>query len=334
MKHLIWILVSIAVAVAALTFALWQVDLAEVGRAIAAANYLYLLPYEALLTAYYLLTALNWVLLLQPLGRFRLRQVLPAMMVGFGGNNLMPMRLGELVRTVVFARQHGRPVGAVLASLVLERILDVLTVLVLYVVSLFVLRDVPSAVATGAKWFALALLPIGVAIAAFLLVPAPFQKLWHAMSRWLPARLRERGTRLLEGILHGLSALRSPPRLAALGGISLLKWFCSVGTIWLTLQAFHTGASLGVAMVVLVVTALAVALPNTPGFVGTMQAAFVIGLTPFGISPDVAFAASVFNLVANWVPVTLAGLVSAGILGLHFSELRRDVAEAEHEVAD
>jgi len=333
-KRLIWILLSIVVAAGALTFALRQVDLVQVGRAIAAANYLYLLPFVLLLAVYYVLTARNWTLLLEPLGHFSVRQVLPSMMVGFGGNNLFPMRLGELVRTVVFSRQHNRPVGAVLASLVLERILDVLTILVLYVVTLFVLRDVPSVVATGAKWFALALLPVGVAIAAFLLAPAPFLKLWHVLSQWLPARLRERGTRLIEGILHGLTALRSPPRLAALGCISLLKWFCSVGTVWLTLQAFHTGASFGEAIVVLVVTALAVALPNTPGFVGTMQAAFVIGLTPFGVSPDVAFAASVFYLAAGWVPVTLAGLGSAALLGLHFSELRREVEEAEHEVAD
>ena len=283
MKRLIWILLSIVVAVAALGYALWQVNLVEVGRAMAEANYFYLLPYLALAVAYFLLTAFNWTLLLQPVGHFTVRQVLPSMMVGFAGNNLLPMRLGELVRTVVFSRQHKRPTGAVLASLVLERILDVLTILVLYVVSLFVLRHVPSAVATGARVFALALLPIGAAIAAFLFVPAPFLKLWHVVSVWLPAGWRTRGTRLIEGILHGFSALRSPTRLAALGAISLLKWICSTGSVWLTLQAFHTGASLGVALVVLVVSALAIALPNTPGYVGTLQAAFVIGLSPFGI---------------------------------------------------
>lgn len=334
MKQLIWILLSIGVAVAAMAFALWHVDLVQVGRAMAGANYVYLLPYVALLAVYYALTAFNWALLLQPVGRFTVRQVAPAMMVGFAGNNLLPMRLGELVRAVVFARQHSRPTGAVLASLLLERILDVLTVLVLYVLSLFVLRNVPSAVATGARLFALALLPIGAAIGAFLLVPAPFLKLWHVVSVWLPARWRTRGTRLIEGVLHGLTALRSPTRLAALAGNSLLKWFCSTASIWLVLQAFHTGASVGVAMVVLVVTALAIALPNTPGYVGTLQAAFVIGLSPFGISPDVAFAASIFHLVANWVPVTLAGIVSVGVLGLHFSELRREMEVAEHEVEE
>jgi uncharacterized protein (TIRG00374 family) len=256
------------------------------------------------------------------------------MMVGFGANNLFPMRLGELVRTVVFAHQHGKPVGAVLASLVLERILDVLSILVLYVLALFVLRDVPSTVATGAKIFALALLPIGAGIAAFLIVPAPFLKLWHVLSAWLPRTWRERGTHLIEGILHGLSALQSPSRLIALGCFSMLKWFCSTSMVWLTLQAFHTGTSFGVAMVVLVVSALAIALPNTPGYVGTLQAAFVIGLGPFGVSADVAFAASVFYLAAGWVSTTLAGLASAAVLGLHFAELRREVEQAEHEVEE
>lgn len=331
MKRIFWFLLSLAVAAAALAFALYRVDLVQVGHAMAGASYGYLLPYLALQGGYYALTAANWRLLLQPVGRFGFRQVLPAMMIGFGGNNLLPMRLGELARTAVFAHQHRKSIGAVLASLVLERILDVLTILVLYVLSLYVLKDVPSAVGTGAKLFAFALVPVGVAIGLFLFVPAPFMALWRVLGAWLPARWRARGTRLLEGILHGLSALRSPARLAALGGLSLLKWSCSTGMVWVTLQAFHTGASVGVAMVVLVVTALAIALPNTPGFVGTLQAAFVIGLGAFGISPDVAFAASVFYLVASWVPTTLLGLASAALLGLRFSELRRDVAEAEHE---
>jgi hypothetical protein len=330
-KRILWFLLSLAVAAAALAFALHQVDLALVGRAMAEASYLYLLPYFMFLGGYYLLTAVNWRLLLQPVGQFGFRQVLPAMMIGFGGNNLLPMRLGELLRTAVFAHQHRKPIGAILASLVLERVLDVLTILVLYVLALYVLKDVPSAVGTGAKLFAFALVPVGIAIGLFLFVPAPFMKLWHVLSAWLPGAWRARGTRLLEGILHGLSALRSPARLATLGAVSLLKWSCSAGMVWVTLQAFHTGASVGVAMVVLVVAALAVALPNTPGFVGTLQAAFVIGLGAFGISPDVAFASSVFYLAAGWVPTTLAGLASAALLGLRFSELRREVAEAEHE---
>jgi glycosyltransferase 2 family protein len=333
-KRIVWLVLSIAIAAVTLTYALSKVDLGQVATAMAEASYLYLLPYIALQACNYLLTAVNWRLLLQPVGRFTVWQVLPSMMVGFGGNNLLPMRLGELLRTVVFARRYGKPTGAILASLVLERILDILAILVLYVISLFLIRDVPSAVAFGARLFALALIPVGVAIALFLFMPEPFMRLWHWASAWLPRALRERGTRLLEGILHGLTALQSPARVAMLGVVAIVKWFCSAGTLWFTLQAFHTGASFGVAMVVLVVSALAVALPNTPGFVGTMQAAFVLGLSPFGISPDVAFAASVFYLAAGWVPVTLAGLASAAFLGLHFSELRKDVSAAESKPAD
>ena len=333
-KRILWVVLSIAIAAAALAYALSKADLDQVGRAMAGAAYIYLLPYLAFLCGYFLLTAANWRLLLQPVGRFGMGQVIPAMMIGFGGNNLLPMRLGELLRTAVFAHQQRKPIGAVLASVVLERVLDVLTILALYVVSLYVLKDVPSAVGTGARLFAFALIPIGVAIVLFLLAPAPFMKVWHVLSAWLPQSWRARGTRLLEGILHGLSALRSPSRVAALCANALLKWCCSTGMVWVTLTAFHTGASVGVAMVVLVVISLAIALPNTPGFLGTLQAAFVIGLGAFGISPNVAFAASVFYLVAGWVPTTLAGLASAALLGLRVSELRREVEEAGHEAGD
>lgn len=334
MKHALWIVLSVAIAAVALTYSLYRVDLVRVGSAMATANFLFVLPFLGVLIVEYLLTATDWVLLLRPVGRFTLSQVLPAILIGFAGNNLFPMRLGELMRAVVFARQRGRPLGSVLASIMLERILDVLAILLLFLLSLFVLSSVPSAMATGAKLTALALLPLCIAIGTFLLWPAPFVNFWQAVSAWLPEDWRDRGTRLIEGVLKGLSTLRSPPRLLALACIALLKWTVATANVWLTLQAFHSGASFGVAMVVLVVTALAVALPGTPGFVGTLQAAFVIGLAPFGISPDVAFAASVFYMVAGWVPTTLLGLGAAALLGLHFFQMRREVAQAEREAAD
>ena len=69
------------------------------------------------------------------------------------------------------------------------------------------------------------------------------------------------------------------------------------------------GVSIGPAVTIIVLTAtvVAVTLPNAPGYIGALQAAFVFALLPFGISSESAFAGSVFFLVGNWVPVTSVG---------------------------
>lgn len=292
-------------------------------------DYRLLPPFVALLVLYFVVTACNWTLLLRPLGRFSMRQVAPAMMIGFGGNNVLPAHLGELVRTVVFARQYRRSTGGVLASLVLERVLDVLAILVFYFTAVHAGGALPESIRDGAEIVALAMVPLCLGLFLFLRVPGPFLRLWAWGSAWLPRRWSERGTRLLRGIVHGLSALDSPLHVLLMMGLALLKWSLTGGMVWLALRAFHTPIAFGAAMIVVAVSALAVSLPSAPGYVGTLQAAFVFSLTPFGVAPEVAFASSVYYLVAQWVPVTAAGVVSFLLIGMRWRDLRREVEAVE-----
>jgi uncharacterized protein (TIRG00374 family) len=321
----------LAIAAAALYYAVAQVDTAEMWRQLSGGNYALLPVFFGLLAAYYLVTGFNWILLLRPMGTYSLRQVFPAMMIGFGGNNLLPAHLGELVRTVAFARQYQRSTGGVLASLVLERVLDVAAILVYYFLSVQVTGALPESIRTGAEWVALSMVPFCLALFAFLRFPRPFMALWDWGSAWMPGIWRRKGTSLLNGIVAGLSAMDSPGHVLAMAALSMIKWALTGAMVWVALQAFGITIPFNAAMIVVAVSALAVALPNAPGYVGTLQAAFVFSLTPFGVSPEVAFASSVYYLVAQWVPVTVAGIVSFFLVGLHLRDLRQDLARVEQE---
>ncbi|HEX7927067.1 MAG TPA: lysylphosphatidylglycerol synthase transmembrane domain-containing protein, partial [bacterium] len=245
------------------------------------------------------------------------------------GNNVLPAHLGELVRTVVFARQYGHSSGAVLASLVLERVLDVFAILAFYFTVVQLGGPLPESIRAGAEIIALVMVPFCLGLFLFLRFPSPFMRLWAWGSAWLPQRLRERGTRLLDGIAHGLSAVESPGRVLALLLLSLVKWGVTGGMVWLALRAFHTPIGYNAAIIGVAVSALAVTLPSAPGYVGTLQAAFVFSLTPFGVSPEVSFAASVYYLVAQWIPVTAAGVLSFFLVGIQWKDLRREVEAVE-----
>lgn len=324
-KKTVSILVATGTTIGALVYALWGADLTKLGHLLEGANYFLLAPFLGLLACFYMFTGLRWNLLLRPLGRFTLFQSGPVMMIGFAGNNVLPAHLGEVARAIVFGRRHGLPVSSVLASLVAERILDVFAILFFYFLAVLIIDPFPEAIRFGAEAVA-AVTAFGcVGIVLFLRFPGLFLALYGRLASWLPGGLREKGARLLENSISGFSALKSPRILLAMLGLSLAKWLAAGGMVWLALAAFATPITLGVTLVVIAVTALAVTVPGAPGYFGAMQAAFVFALVPFGVNQEVALASSVFYLISQWVPVTIFGGVCFAAMGLRWGEIQPKV---------
>ncbi len=238
MKGFISLIVGLLVTALALTYALWDVDVAEFSALFRSANYWVIAPFLGLLTAHFWLKALRWVAILRPLGRFTPAQVTPAMMIGFGANNVVPAHLGELLRTVVFARRFGKPYSGVLASLVLERIFDVTAILLLYLFAASITRP-PTEVLTSVVLIAAGMTAGAFAVILFVLwKPHRVLSMWNRVARWLPAHLQERGETVLQNVVLALSSLKAPGLLIVLLGNSLLQWTLAAGNIWLAMWAF------------------------------------------------------------------------------------------------
>ena len=134
---------------------------------------------------------------------------------------------------------------------------------------------------------------------------------------------------MLKNAMLALSSLKSPRRLTLLIGYSILQWGIMSAMVWLSLLAFETFIPLSLAIIVVTVLSLAVTIPSAPGYVGAIQAAFVFALVPFGVKQEIAFAASVFFLVAHWVPVTIIGALFFIFTGLRVADVRQGVEETE-----
>ncbi|MCH9045090.1 MAG: ankyrin repeat domain-containing protein, partial [SAR324 cluster bacterium] len=184
----------------------------------------------------------------------------------------------------------------------------------------------PESIRLGAELIAGAMAAVCAGIVLFLRFPAVFVRLWEGLAHWLPVRVRRRGGQLLENAATALSALKSPGMLLVMLAYSLLKWLSSGAMVWLSLLAFDTRISLPVSMIVIAVSAVALTVPSAPGFFGAMQAAYVFALLPFGVSREIALAASVLALVFPWLTVTLFGGVCFAATGLRYREVR---AQAE-----
>ena len=304
-----WLTTGLVVAVTALLlgYALWRVDLAALGEVLAGADYRLAVPFLATLAVFFWLKAWRWSVILEPLGRYSVPQVTPAMMIGFAANNVLPAHLGEIVRSLWFARRYRQRMSAVLVSQVLERILDVLAILLLYLLAVPWIDNPPQAVRVSVWLVAAVAATAALVIYAMLASPQRVFRLWRVLSSRLPASIQSRGEAFLKDVLQALSSVRSPGRLLHLTVNSLVQWSLMGVCVWISIAAI--GATIGPAVTIIVLTAtvVAVTLPNAPGYVGALQAAFVFALQPFGVSSESAFAASVFYLAGNWIPITCIG---------------------------
>ena len=321
--------VALVIAVVALGYALWGVDFAQLARVLSRGNYWVLPPYLALLVVSFALNAVRWALILRPMGRFRWHALVPSMMIGFAANNIFPARMGEFARAVLFARQFRQSVSATLMTLVLERVLDIVAILASYALAVVLIGSPPPAVRTASQVALIIVVASFAALALLAAMPRTVTWLWEACARWLPGALAAHGSAILRNTLASLGSLRSLRSIVGLLLLSLLRWAPVVWAVKLALVAYGIDAGLGLALLVFVVASLAVALPNTPGYIGTLQAAFVLALVPFGIDREVALASSVLFLVASWVPITATGLVFLLLRGLHVADLRHDLEASQ-----
>lgn len=238
---------------------------------------------------------------------------MPATLIGYMANNVLPLRAGEVVRVYVVARRWsgtgamsmGQAFWLVLATLVVERIFDSLT-LVLIIGVLILLVPVPPAL----EWAAGVVLAIDVAGIAVLAVAAHAPGLAHRLigrllRRW-PA-LERRLLPLLETALRGLEGVRTPGHALPLAAWTVAAWGIPAVAAWAMLRAVHLDLPLVAGWVVLAAVGVGISLPSAPGYVGVFHAAVALALGIFGVSPAAAVGYALLLHASQFVPITLVG---------------------------
>lgn len=263
----------------------------------------------------------RWQIILEASApRVRLSDVSAVTGIGFAVNSVSPFKLGELVRIATIAPRAGIGVGEAGATVVLERVLDVLALVVLALAAAVLSGSGSRGAGLWTGLIAFAIACVGIALLGFLMVsrPAATLRLFARFSSRLPTSLKSRADQLASSVIKGFSALRSPGRLLATGLLSLLTWLCIV----LGLIAFFraVSAQLSPATLFLACTIFVVsqAVSITPGSVGTYEGFFLIVLGTFGAGPPaLVTAAAVLGHALNVAVLLLGGALGAIWLRFH-----------------
>lgn len=334
------------IAVTGLAVALLAIFLrnADFGRVWAAMQSMRadLLVVSVLLTvAMYFVRAERWQYLLAPLGRTRFWVAFKTTVIGFAVTFLLPARAGEVLRPYLLARQEGLPATAAFATIVVERLLDLVAVLIY--LALFFLVMVRGEAAAAPRLFAaievggLGLAAGGVALLVVMFMmagqPERLQRLVLKVEALLPVRLAQAVAGFARTFAEGLAIVRHPSRLLIALAWSMVLWLCIAGQVYVILRAFGAAVPLGGAFLLTAMLVVGVSIP-TPGGVGGTHEALRLGLTSFyGTDNDLAVGAAIVQHAVNFVPVTVLGLWFIARDGLSLARLREMSASAQQSAS-
>jgi glycosyltransferase 2 family protein len=271
-------------------------------------NPLYIVPAIAIYFVGVWLRALRWHVLMSPFAHVPSSRLFSTVLIGFAVNNVLPLRLGELVRTFVLRRSHGVPIASTLATILIERLLDVFALCGLLTVVLLLAPIqgwVLALAASGAIVFAVG--AVGLLIVA--ITPRSLLERLFMLGIGLATRLHPKLGTLAESIVDGLRILEDASAVARIVPLSILCWIAELGlyaflAVALEVDAGWLGLTAG-----MVVANLVTVLPSAPGYVGTFDVALKEVLAgSFGVEDAKAVAYTAVTHAALLVPVVLAGL--------------------------
>jgi uncharacterized protein (TIRG00374 family) len=284
----------------------------------------------------YVLRAYRWQYLLAPIGPTRFMTALETTVIGFAATFLLPARAGEVLRPYLLARREGLPATAAFATIILERVLDLVTVLLLF--GVFVLLVTPTSLAGDPALYsrvkaggALVGAASVAGLAVFFALAGHPERLGRAalqVERVLPSKLAQIVARFVETFAQGLAVMRQPRRLFVSLVLSFPLWLTIAGGIYLTSRAFHMTVSYLGSFLVMTLLVVGVAVP-TPGAVGGFHTMYKFAVvTFFGVPNDRAVGAALVLHAISFVPVTLAGLALMTREGLSFGRMRQMAQES------
>lgn len=284
-------------------------DFGKIGEVLGQANYWWLIPALVFYFAGVFVRATRWHFLLKPLQNISPRRLFTVVTIGYMANDVLPARMGEIVRVYVLEKREGTSKTGALATIVVERIMDGLTILLLLAIASFfapINKDIEGIERAASLLFI-------VLIVVFLAI-ASSRKLMLRLEafglQFLPAAVRPKLAGIADKFIDGLQVLRQWRDLVLVAALSILGWMCEVGMYWMVALAFSTLHLEWYAVVMtLAVANLSTLIPSAPGYVGPFDGAIITVLNGvFAIPLNIVSSFAILLHAALYFPVTGLGI--------------------------
>ncbi len=291
---------GMALSLAFLGWAVAKLDFAKAFEAIVNLKPLWLLPFTAAFILPLWLRAVRLQAITLPVKPVSVRTLYASVCIGFMGNMIFPLRIGELIRVYVVAKQERVSQSGILATIIVERIFDIFATALLVVVAVLIATPAEVDLATWEKIKQAALffgaLSLGAGAAVFLLAQeeGPALRWAGRLIRALPAQSAAKLESLFASFRQGLQVMRRGHHFIVTVAYTLVLFAAVIGFYWTALPLFGIAPSWEAALVLTVFALVGVAIPSAPGAVGTYHAGIIFGLSLYGVDANKALGVAIF----------------------------------------
>lgn len=341
-------------SVTALILAFRNIPVKDLALYLGSVNYIWLVPTIVISLISFILRVFRWQWILKSHKKIPFANAYHPLMIGFMLNCILPGRIGELARPLILKKNEGIPFSTGLGSIVTERLFDMICLITLLACVLLFIdidsslsvkvgqytlsADTLKSIAIGMVEFCIVLIAgiIAVSIRMFrefmasCLLKIPGMLFFINKDR--QKRFEEKAIRPLIGLMdhfaQGLSLLQNPGKIVTCFVLSMTIWLVQAWSYHIMTFACP-GLSIAYTetMAVMIIICFFIALPSVPGYWGLWEAGGVFGLTLFSVAAEQAAGYTLINHVVQIIPVIIAGIVSALIIGVNFKQLYRQTQD-------
>lgn len=267
----------------------------------------------------------RWWLMLRPTApELRWRTTAAPFLISIAANNVLPLRIGDVLRLFAFRGRSGLEAGRVAGTLLLERLLDLFVLLGIFALVLPVVPAFENSASLAR--FAGFVAAAGAAIVVMLvLLPRLERTLTIRLARWPMARNSKPAAKALHifsTLVDTLVRVGRPARMAGLVLLSVFIWIMEGGVFLVAAHAVGLPLGLAGAYFALAAATLSTLLPSSPGYVGTFHFFAMQAAVAFGASKVDGMAFAILTHLLLWVPTTLAGFAAFITTGFSLSPMR------------
>jgi uncharacterized protein (TIRG00374 family) len=319
--------IGILISLVFMYLAFRKVNLEQMIEAFKLAKYWYIVPAVLVMFLSYWLRSFRWRYLMAPVKRIETSALFSSLLIGYMANSFLPAHLGEFVRAYVIGKKKDIPSSTVLASIIIERILDVLTLIALMGLTVIVF-PFPGWVKRSGYIF--------LAVVVLLFLALVLMKMYQKQSlafiakftRWLPTKLEERINGAFRSLIDGIVPLMKKNHYLKVFVLTVLIWFCYAVSFQILFYSFSFVENYSLpwlaSLVLLVLTTIGILVPSSPGYIGVYHFLCQVGLGFFGVPKGAALSYAFVMHGINFFPIIVVGLILVAVNKIKIRNFDKD----------
>lgn len=301
-----------------------DINLHDVCQAMASIHWLYVALFLLIIIFMQWLRSYRWGVILQPMEKMDQVSLFSVTSVGFMAIAAIPARIGELARPYLISRRSSIKMSSALGTVLVERVLDAFSVLLIAMAVLFFTDLPPFMIQSGIIFFLLALLMLFFIVFLILRREKALRFINIILSH-LPGKFANKIDELIHHFIDGLKIIVNINSLLYLFFLSIFIWLVDVAAIYTLFLAFGFQLPLMASFVLMIFLIVGIAIPTAPGYIGTWHLACVLALNLFGLPKAEALSFAIVYHFLSMIIVVVLGFAFLPFNKFSISEMKKQI---------